>query len=323
MKKWNCMHVVAGMAVLCNCHVVAQQAPATESRQDYSGSSFPGWIDCRAEVMQRWTLLSVNPQADLVTAGISKSTLDDEFVIFSGPASQISTALNFEIDGSLEAYVIDAKNGVEVTSEATVSVEVRILNQTFPGELKHTSSGSANGNSNVVNATGLLASFHGGMMKVKTPGLSVPVGQTLPFRLGLGDHTSVDLRINQPSPDVSLWAYAKAGHTISLPTQGPVFDLPSGFTANSIRVQLVGDHIETRSGSINDNRYAPRLEIVKTDNALSVTWPGKPGDFVLESAPTLVPPVRWATETDVLADNGKCVHTINLTTPYRFYRLRK
>lgn len=70
---------------------------------------------------------------------------------------------------------------------------------------------------------------------------------------------------------------------------------------------------------------APAMTITIGNNRrIRVNWPGAAAGFLLETTPSLAPPVTWTVVTPAPGvENGQFIHRTNLTTSAQFFRLRK
>jgi uncharacterized repeat protein (TIGR01451 family) len=66
------------------------------------------------------------------------------------------------------------------------------------------------------------------------------------------------------------------------------------------------------------------LSIAHESNLVEISWPTPAPGFVLESSPSLTPPVQWTTVTDAGVElNGRITVTQSISGTTRFYRLHK
>jgi hypothetical protein len=177
----------------------------------------------------------------------------DDFV-FSGPGSSpVPAALNLFVRGSMGGNVSTDDQG-PLTSFVYAGGDVDItikLNGAFAG----------NGFAFVNNANGtirqeafdLLEGFHGagGGVFIASDDLLLPVGQFFGVEVELSAKANTGVRIEGMPEDefdsvtASGGGVASFGNTVSFPTSGPVFNLPPGYTVNSV------------SAGIVDNRFVP------------------------------------------------------------------
>lgn len=140
-------------------------------------------------------------------------------MIFTGPATNVSTALNLTLSGDLFTDVLRASEGVDVLSKAYATVTVELSSQSYSGTVSNTTSHLSMGaSSNQVLATGAISAYSGiGLIGFKTQVLTVPVGVPVHFRLFLADEASVDVNIGQDiTAPISLWSEARGAHSLTV-----------------------------------------------------------------------------------------------------------
>lgn len=150
-------------------------------------------------------------------------TLDD--LIFSGPATEVTTSLNFHVHGTF------------ALSDPSKTAATLRVGAGFGG---HGFQGSA--------AMGNLFQTPNGLLNgipwpdnvdadITTPSVTLPTGAVhsvfLDITLTVGGGTF--------TPDESLSANGTFSNTMSFPLSGPVFNLPPGFTANSLSGLIVNN----------------------------------------------------------------------------------
>jgi hypothetical protein len=86
-------------------------------------------------------------------------------------------------------------------------------------------------------------------MLLTVPNLQLPVNQ--PFHLGLGVDTETVATGRGAFATGGAVATADFSHTLSFPTVGPVFDLPSGYTVNSVDGLIVNNQFVGGASSVN------------------------------------------------------------------------
>lgn len=167
--------------------------------------------------------------------------LDD--VILGGPGTMVSAPFRMHLDGFLNATTfaqLGSGGGAEANANATVSVFASINGSLFSGTQSIGSlwqvDTQAGGGSTFED--GLLIGFTGSGGLV-TPSVLLPVGT--PFTLALSLYTSVDTNTRNTISGSRRQADASSlfDSTLSFPLSGPVFDLPAGYTVNSVSGQIV------------------------------------------------------------------------------------
>ncbi len=162
---------------------------------------------------------------------------------FTGPAT---VSLNLNLEGHFAANNVVATVGPgAATAQFTLNVGVRWgyvdphngnqIGDFFPGSVTVGISGFSPSYS-ILSSSGLLSGYTGGPFLLTTPSFSAPVG--VPIQL-------------EVSIDGSGFATSDGGHsiavgasfldTLSFPRSGPVFNGPSGLTADDPELQLAGN----------------------------------------------------------------------------------
>ena len=157
-------------------------------------------------------------------------TLDD--VIVSGPAGMLTTAYKIHLSGTLEA-----SNDSQATSGASAIVGVQLLGN---GILLNDSSAIQNSGQPQIDVD-LLENFTGNDDLTSDP-FTVTANQAFTVIVRLG----VSARSSQGAFETgSVSAAAHFTDTLTFATDGPVFDLPAGYTVNSISGNIVDNHFVT------------------------------------------------------------------------------
>lgn len=173
--------------------------------------------------------------------------LDD--VIISGPAGgSIQTSLNMNLSGGLNVSSfaqLAFGNGAEAQAFASVSVFALVAGNPFSGtqsisSLWQVETQSGDGSTF---EDGMLAGYTGGPAGLTTPLMMLPVGTPFVLQLGLSTSADTDSRNSIVGSRRQADASSLFDSTLSFPLFGPVFNLPDGYTANSL------------SGLIVDNRW--------------------------------------------------------------------
>ena len=168
-------------------------------------------------------------------------------VIISGPGTgSIPASLNLSLSGSLftSAFAqLGSGNGAEASANASVSIGASLAGTFFGGtqaiaSLWQVETQSGDGSTF---EDGLLTGFTG-VGGLVTPEVFLPVGS--PFTVGLNLSTTATTSSANTIVGSRRQADASAlfDHTFSFALSGPVFNLPTGFTANSISGLIVDNH---------------------------------------------------------------------------------
>lgn len=164
-------------------------------------------------------------------AGSSASfTIDD--LVFSGPGGgslPASVTLHLQFDGSLDVFTDHDFHYSTSDGQADVGLTWN-ANTHFGGNVTKTSMG-------VYARTGMLAGYD--------PALITAIAVELPFA-GAGVNTlslSLSTQSHALSRDpANASSTVRFGNTLKFTTDGPVFDLPTGWTVNSVQGNIVDNH---------------------------------------------------------------------------------
>lgn len=195
--------------------------------------------------------IQLTPAVSLGLGSILNSTdasaifrLDD--VVISGPGTgSILTSLNMNLSGGLltSAFAqLAAGNGAEAGANASVSVHAFVAGNFFSGtkaisSLWQVETQSGGGSTF---EDGLLAGFTGPGTLV-TPEMMLPVGSSFVVQLGLETSAATNSRSTILGSRRQADASSLYDSTFSFPLSGPVFNLPEGFTANSLSGLIVNN----------------------------------------------------------------------------------
>jgi hypothetical protein len=68
----------------------------------------------------------------------------------------------------------------------------------------------------------------------------------------------------------------------------------------------------------------PAIQSSFSSGNLNLSWPSSAGDFVLQTATNLAPPVAWSNVVATVTTNGGALSvSLPATNAQRFFRLRK
>jgi hypothetical protein len=170
--------------------------------------------------------------------GTASASFGFDDVIFSGPlGGTIPVTLLMQLNGTISAngQKSDVANAVAVAG--------------ISGDILTTSTGSIlgrfNGGYEIRNESGNITITQGGILSnynlqnptaISSTTLNVPTNIPLELDLTL----TATVSISGYGPDVTD-AVSNYRHTLSLPTSGPVFDLPQGYTVNSVEGDIVNN----------------------------------------------------------------------------------
>lgn len=241
--------------------------------------------------------------------GVAVATFTD--VLVTGPGGgSVSTRLRLHLRGALTSPSSETSTETDgIVGSASISVGVSV-NGSFVG-FGNLSRTSVNGGTSEISAQGLFAGF-GGDGVLTTANFLVPLNTpvTVELRLQLSLQSLMqDTAIGAASSSASFY------QSLSFATDGPVFDLPAGYTANS------------PEGGIANNTHAapgtdiPELNLKPVADGVVLTWSAAGQATQLESSTNILGP--W---TDVPTSPGLTNSNFGLTwtlTPdSTYFRLR-
>jgi hypothetical protein len=163
----------------------------------------------------------------LTGSSFSGVTWDD--VVISGPPGTTITSFNLDLDGSL---IAGAPAQAAASSNAQISFYYNTNN--IGGGLYGL---SVYAGSTTLSANGQLANFPGNPI-IASPTFQVPTNTPLTIGIGLSVYANVSLNLSLTGNPA---ANADFGHTLTLATDRPVFNLPAGYTANSVQAGIVNN----------------------------------------------------------------------------------
>lgn len=199
-----------------------------QTPQSISGSCvFNGEHSGTASALADYGLLGVFVNAQFLagaftnfnSASASASFLADGYVVTGPQGGTLTTSLNFDLGGFLQqtcltGTCVDTARVIVTTGTTGSLGEVFLVNGAT----------STNGNYNL---SGLVGS--GGTLFLTTPSFTVTVGQ--PFSVAIDLQLSGEFfRADGSSINADL------AHTLTYHQNGPVFNLPAGYTANGLNV---------------------------------------------------------------------------------------
>jgi hypothetical protein len=211
---------------------LAETDPISGYSFDYVNNAFgaagPGGLHADAN-SKYFTDHPAGSGANVDAIAAAYMTLDD--VVVSGPAGTIMTSYTIHLTGTLEASKDLQASGL---SAAAARVEVILLGN---GQ-SLSDSAAAKYNDVPQHGSGLLQNFTGSDDLTSAP-FSVTANQAFTVLIELG----IDAQsVLAPDDTGSASAAAHFGNTLTFVTDGPVFDLPAGYTANSISGNIVDNH---------------------------------------------------------------------------------
>ena len=183
-----------------------------------------------------------------VQAGTSSGSSFDQFeVIISGPSNQQATiSLNMALDGTLSATA----NGSQTQSffaSANLYVSGSLSgphgSASFSGNLLQKEYGGATSVTDDFVSSGVLSGFQGASGNFTTLSMLAFGGDHIIVRMGIAGTAYCEESYG--SGTFSCDAIADYAHTLAFPSSGPVFNLPVGWSADSVDGAIVNNQFVT------------------------------------------------------------------------------
>lgn len=176
----------------------------------------------------------------------ARSTITD--LIFTGPNSTVNTSLKLTWSGVMDHSVESLNANSYTNSNTNLNINGSIFrpNSTtflsFSGD--RVVSKWQNGldpQETVVDDSGILSGAYPPSGPLVTADFNVPTGEYLSFRLTIATFSGTLLLSFSPpaASEGSATSKADFGGTVHLPTSGPVFDLPAGYSVDSVEAGIV------------------------------------------------------------------------------------
>lgn len=178
--------------------------------------------------------------APIVGQAAAYASLDD--IIISGPTPTVHASFNLSLNGTLSATSgpLYPTNALDAYAEAVMSVSYSGSFGNGGGSRTVYTNGIANGSTTTVTNTGMFDPAFDGTGDLSTTAADVQTG--VPLSLLVSLQTAAVVGAAFGAQPVDLEAISDYSHTLIF-AGGPVFNLPDGYTANSL------------SGLIVDNRW--------------------------------------------------------------------
>jgi len=187
---------------------------------------------------------------EILRASGAASLIIDDFVINGKPGTTVTTPLHLHLTGLLQAgssvpYTnsIFTNGSVQTGGGANVSVHASFLGGTVlngAGTLN-----SNNGSVPTFSGAGVLANFSGDDVLTTDP-FTVTANTPFSLMFTLGISTSAG---NFDGGAGNAAGNADFSHTLTFVDDRPVFDLPNGYTANSLEAGIVNNRFTPSDGS--------------------------------------------------------------------------
>ncbi|MFZ5930383.1 MAG: PEP-CTERM sorting domain-containing protein [Pseudomonadota bacterium] len=194
------------------------------------------------------TLVNIeNHQASLgsgTRAGGSHAVMNIDDMIISGAGTTIDTVLHLTLTGNLAASAIFHNALGGSGSYAEVAISISTPGGGGSGGARLGAAARAVGapppppdNSLNLTNSGLLTGYGGGLLNLAIPLTALPLNSFFSISLGLDTTTLATYNVGGTGPNpvpIIAEAFSSFGHTFSFALDGPVFDLPVGYTVNSV-----------------------------------------------------------------------------------------
>lgn len=192
-------------------------------------------INANGTFVRDYRFLNGENFRQLQVSGFAEMILTD--LIITGPGANVTTSLNLHLSGNLGATSAPSPGHNLVTGGSSASFSVTV-DGTVRGEGQYSVSSVA-GVTQTSSANGWLQDFDGST-DLTTSTFNLQTGTALTVRLALGISVTGLL---MDTDQGTVGGFADFGNTASFNFDGPVFNLPEGYTANSV------------SGGIVNNRF--------------------------------------------------------------------
>ncbi len=180
--------------------------------------------------------------------GVAELTMDD-MMIGGAPGTFITTPMHLHLTGALEAGSALYSNSIftngstQVTGGSNVSVEIRVNGNKVGEGFQELA--SINGAFPTVTGSGLLAHFDGDDVLTTSP-FTVATNTFFSVMLSLGVISGSEVLDGGAGRGTSI---ADFSNTLTFVQNGPVFDLPAGYTANSLEAGIVNNRFTPADGA--------------------------------------------------------------------------
>lgn len=206
---------------------------------DASAIAGPGFVGGSSHTSINITNHQCCLSGNSTRAGGTRSRMDIDDVVISGPAASVGGTLNLEFDGSFSAAANFANALGDAGGYAEVSISILLPNFSGGGGARLGVNGA-----NILSLTnsGLLAGYSGGPLFLAIPIANLPVNTPFGIHLELATTTLATYNVAGTGPaPVPIFAelFSTFDHTFSFATAGPVFTLSDGFTVNSAQGAIV------------------------------------------------------------------------------------
>jgi len=162
-------------------------------------------------------------------------------IIISGPSATVSTSLNLDINGTLSATSgpLYPSNALPAWAQSYVGFTYGGSFGSGGGSSTVYTAGTAGGSSTTITNAGMFDSTFSGNANLTTALVEVNTGMALSFNAML--QTSAVVGATFGAQPVDLEAISDFSHTLMF-SSAPVFNLPDGYTVNSLSGLIVDNH---------------------------------------------------------------------------------
>lgn len=180
----------------------------------------------------------------LMGAGATASGSWNDFVLTGPVGGSIPITLNLQLDGTFATNTILSNNwGYNGSSGIDVTVNGAVAGQNFAGGFNQTKQGYPPPGSISASSSGVFGTAGSLPVNFTSPTFVVPVGTPFDISLQLAVGASTYYSVNAssgPGPwTLDLFALSDFSNTLTFATGRPVFDVPEGYTVNSLSAGIV------------------------------------------------------------------------------------
>lgn len=186
---------------------------------------------------------------EAVSESTARMTIDD--IVFNGPGSSVTTSLNLDWSGSMMETLLPQNFDTYGTTNNTLSISGRLFgNNTTYLEFRGERIVSVEQDSPIaiptesVSTTGILAGQWppNGFNDLVTDTFSVPTGTDISLELTLYTRSTAGYYLTGSSHiEGTAYSAADFGHTLSLNSDGSVFNLATGENVNSVNGNIASN----------------------------------------------------------------------------------
>lgn len=200
--------------------------------------------DASAFGLRAWSSISYDKPntfgtSETYTANSSSSAIGtwDDFMIEGSGSGTVSVSINLHLDGFIQLVGSETPTApFPAVSTGDVSVGIYVSGSNV-GSGRYIQ--SMRNNAITTESLGILSSFDGDDM-IQSLTFDAPVNTPFTLELSLGVNSGVGVAANQSA---ILASSTDFGNTLTFATDGPVFNLPGGYTVNSTSANIANNSV--------------------------------------------------------------------------------